>query len=51
MAGMIYPDDAVRMALWLRKERPEEVPCSGSVIEVGRGGAVRSTYCFKVAPR
>jgi hypothetical protein len=50
MAGMIYPDDAVRMALWLREERPERSACSGSTIEVGREGAVRSTYCFRVTP-
>jgi hypothetical protein len=51
MAGMIYPDDAVRMALWERAERPEHVPCSGKTIEVGRQGSVRSTYCFRIAPR
>jgi hypothetical protein len=51
MAGMIYPDDAVRMALWVRAERPERVPCSGATIEIGRQGTVRSTYCFKITPR
>jgi hypothetical protein len=51
MAGMIYPDDAVRMALWTRAARPERVPCSGATIEVGRQGSVRSTYCFRIAPR
>ena len=51
MAGMIYPDDAVRMALWMRAERPERVPCSGATIEIGRQGAVRSTYCFRITPR
>ncbi len=50
MAGMIYPDDAVRMALWLRAEQPEPADCSGSKIEVGLDGAVRSTYCFRVTP-
>jgi len=50
MAGMIYPDDAVRMALWLRSERPETADCSGSTIEVGREDVVRSTYCFRVTP-
>jgi hypothetical protein len=51
MAGMIYPDDAVRMALWERADRPERTECSGSTIEIGREAAVRSTYCFKIAPR
>jgi hypothetical protein len=51
MAGMIYPDDAVRMALWDRDERPREAPCAGAMIDVGRSGPVRSRYCFQVAPR
>jgi hypothetical protein len=51
MAGMIYPDDAVRMALWTRAERPVRAPCSGATIEIGRQGAVRSTYCFRVTSR
>jgi hypothetical protein len=51
MAGMIYPDDAVRMALWMRAERPERAPCSGATIEIGRQGTVRSTYCFRITPR
>jgi hypothetical protein len=51
MAGMIYPDDAVRMALWERAGRPESTTCSGRTIEVGNGGDVRSTYCFRIAPR
>lgn len=51
MAGMIYPDDAVRMALWMRADRPEEAPCSGRTIEVGLRGPVRSTYCFRVGSR
>jgi hypothetical protein len=51
MAGMIYPDDAVRMALWGRAVRPELSDCSGSTIEVGRNGAVRSRYCFRITPR
>ena len=51
MAGMIYPDDAVRMALWERSVRPERASCSGTTIEVGRDAEVRSTYCFRVTPR
>jgi len=51
LAGMIYPEDAVRMALWMRADRPERTPCSGRTIEVGLQGPVRSTYCFRVAPR
>jgi hypothetical protein len=51
MAGMIYADDAVRMALWPRLERPENAVCTGHKIEVGAEGDVRSTYCFKIAPR
>jgi hypothetical protein len=51
MAGMIYPDDAVRMALWTRDERPERAPCTGRTILVGRERAVRSTYCFRIGPR
>jgi hypothetical protein len=51
MAGMIYPDDAVRMALWERSVRPERANCSGTTIEVGREAEVRSTYCFRVTPR
>ncbi len=50
MGGMIYPDDAVRMALWDRAEQPLDAACSGKTIEVGRG-ELRSTYCFRVAPR
>ena len=50
MGGMIYPDDAVRMALWDRAEQPLDAACSGSTIEVGRGELL-STYCFRVAPR
>jgi hypothetical protein len=50
MGGMIYPDDAVRMTLWDRAERPLEGDCSGKTIEVGRG-ELRSTYCFRIAPR
>jgi hypothetical protein len=50
MAGMIYPDDAVRMALWERAGRPESASCSGRQIEVGSAGTVRSTYCFRIAP-
>ena len=50
MGGMIYADDAVRMALWARAERPLDAACSGKTIEVGRG-ELRSTYCFRVAPR
>ena len=49
LGGMIYPDDAIRMALWDRKKQPLEASCSGTKIEVGRGD-VRSTYCFRVAP-
>jgi len=51
MAGMIYADDAVRMALWPRLERPESASCTGHKIEVGAEGDVRSTYCFEIAPR
>ena len=51
MAGMIYADDAVRMALWERAGRPERTSCAGRTIEVGSGGDVRSTYCFRIAPR
>ncbi len=50
LGGMIYPDDAVRMALWDRAERPLDADCSGRTIEVGQG-ELRSTYCFRVAPR
>ena len=50
MGGMIYPDDAVRMALWARAEQPLDAACSGKRIEVGRG-ELRSTYCFRIAPR
>ena len=50
LGGMIYPDDAVRMALWDREEQPLEAACSGGkTIEVGRG-ELRSTYCFHVVP-
>jgi hypothetical protein len=52
MAGMIYPDDAVRMALWMRAEQPAHADCSdGRTIEVGSEMAVLSTYCFSVERR
>jgi len=51
LAGMIYPDDAVRMTLWPRAERPAVSSCTGRAIDVGRDGLIRSTYCFRVASR
>jgi len=51
MAGIIYPDDAVRMTLWQRRGWPEEVACGGQRIEVGWDAPIRSTYCFRVNRR
>lgn len=50
IAGMIYPDDAVRISLWPRGLRPAPGPCTGKTVEVG-SGEVRSTYCFGVDAR
>jgi hypothetical protein len=51
MAGMIYPEDAVRMALWERYEQPRDARCSGARIEIGVESSVRSTYCFEIVSR